>query len=240
MKKIKNLLIALMIAGVAAYFIYPLLFPKTTPTVQTDNTSLLVTNNTADSVMVYLVLSGGQDSTFIQNVNGIFGCTQTGLVGSFYLHANDTVSYKSTLMFSGNLTFGAMPQNCFDSTWTTGVNTFEFNLNEPQESIDISAMGGVNSLMSVSLTGIILEDTTQWQASPSYPDVRAFKNNVQGSNSNMVGVYPYGCPNCTNNEGKQACETPNETPNTEPICTPTRATGKRGGSVILTFNGYTN
>lgn len=201
------------------------------------NTQLTLVNNTKDSLLVYLTLSGypAADTIHVKNVNGIFGITESGLVGSFYLPAKDSVSYISTLWFSGNVSFGSQPLNCSTTAWPTGVNPFEFNLNNNQESIDISAMGGVNCLLTVDLIG-----GPEWQASPAYPDVRTFYNDSMWKNSNLIGVYPYGCTNCTNAQGKQACQTPNEQPNSKPICTPTRAAGVHGGNVRVAFIGYTN
>lgn len=197
------------------------------------NTTLKIANDTHDSVLVYLTL-GSQDSTFVQNVNGIFGITQTGLVGSFYLHSKDTVSYTSTLQFSGNIGFGSQGINCPDSIWKTGVNIFEFNLNENQESVDISAMGGVNSFMGVDLIG-----GPDW-ATTNYPNVRKIVNDTMYANTNRVGVYPFKCTNCTDTIGSAACTQKAETPNSSAICNPTRAAGVRGGTVLLLFKGYTN
>lgn len=199
------------------------------------NTTLAVYNGGQDSVLVYLTLGGGDDSTFVQNVNGIFGITQSGLVGSFYLQAGDTVFYQSSLKLSGNIGFGSQGVNCFTDSWPTGVNIFEFNLNEDQESMDISAMGGVNSIMVVQNIG-----GPAWAATPSFPDVRLYFNDTMWKNTNLVGVYPYGCTTCTDTIGKQSCQTPNETPDSTRICNPTRAAGYRGGLVLLTFKGYTN
>lgn len=199
------------------------------------NTTLAVYNATPDSVLVYLTLGGGFDSTFVQDVNGIFGITDSGLVGSFYLPSQDTVFYQSSLKLSGNIGFGSQGLNCFTTSWPTGVNIFEFNLNEEQESIDISAVGGVNSIMNVQNIG-----GPVWAATPSFPNVRYFYNDTMWKNTDLVGVYPYGCTSCTDTVGKQACQTPNEKPSSHCICNPTRAAGERGGLVLLTFKGYTN
>lgn len=201
------------------------------------NTQLTVVNRSQDTVLMYLTLSGypSSDTVHVKNVHGIFGIPGFGLVGSVNIPPYDSVSYTSTLEFSGNISFGGQPINCFSKEWPTGVNPFEFNLNCDQESIDISAMGGVNCLLSVDLLY-----GPAWQASPSYPDVRYFYNDSMWKNSNLVGVYPYGCTNCTNTEGKQACQTPNEEPSEGPICNPTRAAQARGGRVVVKFNGYTN
>ena len=58
-------------------------------------------------------------------------------------------------------------------------------------------------------------------------------------NTGIYGVFPYGCTNCTNTQGKQSCQTPNEKPNTEKIGTPTRNTNKKGGKIRISFLGYT-
>ena len=199
------------------------------------NTTLAVYNASQDSVLTYLTLGGGYDSTFVQNVNGIFGITQSGLVGSFYILPGDTLFYQSSLKLSGNIGFGSQGVNCFSTQWPTGVNIFEFNLNENQESMDISAMGGVNSIMSVQNIG-----GPSWAATPAFPDVRLYYNDTMWKNTNKLGVFPYGCTTCTDTIGKQACQTPNETPDSTRICNPTRAAGVRGGLVLLTFKGYTN
>jgi hypothetical protein len=199
------------------------------------NTTLAVYNASQDSVLTYLTLGGGYDSTFVQNVNGIFGITQSGLVGSFYIQPGDTLFYQSSLKLSGNIGFGSQGVNCFSTQWPTGVNIFEFNLNENQESMDISAMGGVNSIMSVQNIG-----GPSWAATPAFPDVRLYYNDTMWKNTNKLGVFPYGCTTCTDTIGKQLCQTPNETPDSTHICNPTRAAGVRGGLVLLTFKGYTN
>lgn len=204
---------------------------------ESSTTQLSVTNSTEDSVLVFLTLSGypANDTLHVKSVNNIFGIQDSGLVGSFYLQAGDTVSYTSTKWFSGNLGFGTQPINCTVTTWPTGTNPFEFNLNNNQESVDISAIGGVNCLLSVNLIG-----GPAWAATPTHPDVRFFYNDSMWQNSDLIGVYPYGCTNCTNTQGKDSCQTPNEKPNALPICNPTRAAYAHGGTVLVNFKGYTN
>lgn len=204
---------------------------------QSSATQLTLVNNTKDSLLVYLTLSGypASDTLHVKNVNGIFGITESGLVGSFYIPAKDSVSYISTLWFSGNVSFGNQPLNCSTTAWPTGVNPFEFNLNNNQESIDISAIGGVNCLLEVNLVS-----GPAWEATPQYPDVRYFYNDSMMKNHGLLGVFPYGCTNCTDSAGKQACQTPAEMPDLSKICNPTRAAGQHGGIVRVSFSGYTN
>ena len=207
------------------------------PEEEVEDTQLTLVNKTSDSVLVYLTLSGypANDSVHVKNVNGIFGIKDQGLVGSFYLQAKDSLSYISPKWFSGNVSFGSQPLNCFSEAWPTGVNPFEFNLNNNQESIDISSIAGINCLLDVVLIG-----GPDWQASPTYPNVRFFYNDSLMVNTGLIGVYPYGCTNCTDTAGKQACQTPAEEPDSIPICTPTRAAAEHGGRVVVKFLGYTN
>lgn len=202
-----------------------------------EKTEFVVVNSTKDSVLMYITLSGYNEpekSKYVQNVNGVLGCEGTGLQGSVWVKSNDTLSYTSTKYFSGNISFGTPPLNCPDNTWKNGVNIFEFNINNPQESIDLSCMAGVNCLMRVDLIG-----GPNWPADTSM-NTRVIENKTMGHNTGIVGVYPYGCTNCINTEGKQPCQTPNETPNKYNICNPTRSKGVHGGKVQITFKGYIN
>lgn len=233
MKSLKGIL-GLLIVGTLFWGAYRFIFVAKEPIKdEATNTTLKVSNATQDSVLVYLTL-GSQDTTFVQNVNGIFGITQSGLVGSFYLHSQDTLSYTSTLKLSGNIGFGSQGINCPNSTWLTGVNIFEFNLNEAQESLDISAMGGVNSIMGVDLIG-----GANWGVTGNL-DVRHCQNDTMYKNTSHIGVYPFKCTDCTDTLGSASCTQIAETPNKTAICNPTRAKGERGGVVLLTFKGYTN
>ena len=233
MKKIIFVIIGVSLVALGIWFIKK----GTSVPDPTESTQLTLVNSTKDSVLVYLTLSGypASDTLHVKNVYAIFGCLQSGLVGSFYLPSKDSISYTSTKWFSGNIGFGTQPMNCTTTAWPTGANPFEFNLNNNQESIDISAMGGVNCLLTVDLIG-----GPQWQASPAYPNVRYMYNDSMWQNTGLIGVYPYGCTNCTNAQGKQSCQTPNEQPNTQPICTPTRGAGLHGGVLRVSFLGYTN
>lgn len=231
MKQIKQAMAFLIVFSIILFSLEYCISKK-----KSGNTNFVIKNNTEDTVTVFLTLSGQADKNkYVQTVNGIFGIKDTGLVGAFYLAGGDSVSYQSLKYFSGNIAFGAQPVNCPDSLLKTGINIFEFNLNEPQESIDISTIAGVNCFMAVELIG-----GPEWAASPSYPDVRSFSNDSIYKNTDRVGVYPYGCTTCTDTTGKQACQNPAEKPSSGPICNPTRAKDKRGGTVKLIFNGYSN
>lgn len=209
----------------------------------TTNTTLLVVNNTTDTVNVWLTLGVYTDSLknyYLQNVNGVFGILDSGAVGIFAVLPNDTLSYTSTLGLSGNLCFGGPAINCPNTQWPTATNIFEFCLNNnfglnPQESVEISCIAGVNAFLAGRLIG------DNWIVTQGIDTVRTFKNDIVGHNSGLYGVFPTGCTNCTNQQGAPTC-TPAiafDTPNNFPICIIQRPAIGSGGTVICIFNGFT-
>ena len=199
------------------------------------NTGFEVVNSTKDSVQMFLTINSPADSTWVQSVDGIFGIpTGSGLQGSVWLEPNESLSYTPTLQFSGNVAFGTGPQNCPSNSWPTGVNIFEWSTNVPEgfnEGLDLSCIAGANCIMHIDLIG-----GPDWLANGK--SVRTIENKFIGGNTGIYGVFPYGCTNCINTNGKDPCQTPNETPNTEKICTPTRAADQKGGKIRITFKGY--
>jgi len=198
-------------------------------------TSFEVINTTKDSVLMFLTINYPIDSTYIQSVNGIFGIKSSELQGSIWVQPNDTLKYTPKLGFSGNISFGSPPQNCPTDRWINGVNIFEWSVNVPagsNESLDLSCVTGVNSFMKIDLLG-----GADWIANRK--SVTTIKNKQMWNNTGIYGVFPYGCTNCINTDGKQPCQTPNEKPNTEKICTPTRAKNEKGGIIRISFLGYT-
>jgi hypothetical protein len=201
----------------------------------TSNTGFEIVNTTKDSVIMYLTINAPTDSTWVQNVDGIFGINSSQLQGSVWVQPNDTLKYTPTLSFSGNVSFGTPPQNCPTKQFVNGVNLFEWSVNIPKgsnEGLDLSCMAGVNCIMKIDLIG-----GADWIANGK--SVRVIKNKKMWHNTGIYGVFPYGCTNCTNTEGKQSCQKPNEKPNTEKICTPTRNTNEKGGKIRISFLGYT-
>jgi hypothetical protein len=199
------------------------------------NTGFEILNTTKDSVLMYLTINAPSDSTWVQSVDGIFGINSSQLQGSVWVQPNDTLTYNPTLSFSGNVSFGTPPQNCPTDQLVNGVNLFEWSVNVPKgsnEGLDLSCMAGVNCIMKIDLIG-----GADWIANGK--SVRVIQNKKMWHNTGIYGVFPYGCTNCTNTQGKQSCQTPNEKPNTEKICTPTRNTNEKGGKIRIKFLGYT-
>lgn len=215
-----------------------------TDSLQTENTTLAVTNQSTDTVIVWLTLSVYTDTManyYVQNVNSIFGITGSGAVGSFNLAPGDTLYYTSELAISGNLCFGTQALNCPSTQYPEGTNIFEFCLNNnatgvmQQESTEISCISGVHSFLIGNLIG------DNWIVTTGLDTVRHFRNAILGSNSNIPGVFPTGCTNCTNQDGAQVCvpALQFDTPNTQPICIIQRPANENGGLVICTFKGFT-
>ena len=205
----------------------------------TTQTTLKVKNSSASDVQVWLTL--GNVDGFVTDVNGIFGITGTGLQGSFTLKASEELEYTSEKGISGNLSFGTAPINCPTGTYPNGVNIFEFCLNNssqagsPQETIDISAVAGVHSLLKATLSG-----GGTWNAGTAHTEIASFENAELYSNTGLVGVFPYGCDNCTSSDNPPSCpgHPAYETPQSEPICNIQRDATNSGGTVTVEFIGF--
>jgi hypothetical protein len=210
-------------------------------------TQLSLTNNSGQDVKVYITL--GRVPGCVADVSDIPFVTNRiqALQGWFMLPNEKTVSYTPPpgTCFNGNYTFGIYPSNCPTPPYTAGINLFEFMLNNgnqpgpyQQETIDISCVPGVNAFIAVTMSG-----GGTWNAGQDYPDVTSFENKAIGQNTDLVGVYAYGCTGCVN--GTPVC------PNNPPPCAPNppkcsskqncnvqRDAVRSGGTVHVTFNGW--
>lgn len=210
-------------------------------------TTIIVYNRTQGPVTAWLTL--GATPGCVASVDDVTFVTTpvSTLQGWFVLKGGESVSYTSppSVGFNGNITFGTPPMNCPTSEYPDGVNIAEFIVNNgfqgstAQETIDISAVSGVNALIGFQMTG-----GGAWSASSAYPNVTSFSNNAIGSNVGQVGVFPYGCDDCTSSVSPPRCATPPVhapnpiVPQSEPICNVQRSAGDSGGSVTITFLGY--
>ncbi len=212
-------------------------------------TTLIVENTTAQDVKVYLTLGAVAGCvTNVQNVSFITNVVNP-LQGWFTLGAKKQVSYTppSGTGISGNLAFGTPPLNCAPPQYPSGVNLAEFILNNgfqgagAQETIDISAVAGVNALLAFTMAG-----GGQWNAGSGHPGVSSFKNAAIGQNTGLVGVFPYACDNCTSSDNPPQCPSPPvgapnpPRPQAAPICNVQRDASSAGGSVTVTFSGFVN
>jgi hypothetical protein len=211
-------------------------------------TQLVLTNDADYSVQVYITL--GAVAGCVQNVSDIPFVTNVvnNLQGWFTLGSGDTVSYTPAegVGIDGNYCFGSPPLNCPTDDYPDGVNLAEFNLNigfqpgNPQESIDVSAVTGVNAFIKFSMSG-----GGAWNASSAYPNVTEFENKRLKDNCGVIGVYPYGCDGCTERVSPPDCS--NNQPPPPPygncqsasICQVQRDASEAGGMVVISFKGFT-
>lgn len=230
-KKITILLLCILAITIAALlYINP---PK-------KGTELILVNNSKDTVKTYLTL--GADTDYVTNVKGVFGIQDSGLQGSLILLPGDTLRYTSPegKGIAGNFSFGIQPINCPVNKYPEGVNIFEFALNNnfktvqnAQETIDISCVAGVNSSITCFLSD------KNWNAGDT-AGFQFFENSYLYDNVGRIGVYPYGCDDCTQSVSPPFCEGHPEysKPQAKPICNVQRDASKNGGSVTVVFNNF--
>lgn len=213
-----------------------------------DQTTLAVFNSTGKPVQVWITLAKGNDyMSKVENIPFVKHVDPNNSAqGHFELEAGKTVTYTSPpgFIFSGNVCFGSMPLNCIPDKsfkFQSGLNLAEFTLNISggDETIDISGVYGTNAFIKWSIEG-----GGQWNAGRSHPNVTSFSNRVIGKNIGRIGVFPYGCTDCTNSEGFVPCGIiPSGAPNpivcqSEPICNVQRNSTGRGGRATIIFNGF--
>jgi hypothetical protein len=212
-----------------------------TDTLQVPATVLRIVNRTDTAVTVWVTL--GATEGCLQHVSQIPYITDSlsNLVGSFILNAHDsTPDYAPVGMgFNGNLAFGTQPMNCPNKQFPHGVNIFEFIVNNayqsgnPQETVEISCISGTNCIISADLYYGL-----DWNASYLHPKVTHFENGTEFNNSGRIGVFPYGCDDCTASVAPPACVKSDKDRQKEPICTVQRnAKGSGGGIVRVCYNG---
>jgi len=214
---------------------------------------LTVTNSNTADVTVFLTL--GAVASCVASIDDIPPIMSpvlpiskvNNLQGSFILKSGASVSFIPAVGvgISGNLAFGTPPLNCAAPQFPSGVNVAEFTLNNafqtgiPQESIDISAVAGVNAFLEFNMTG-----GGAWNAGSTQPDVTSFENKKIGGNVGQVGVFPYACDVCTGSDKPPKCPAPPvgapspPVPQTENICLVQRDASQAGGTVLVTFAGF--
>ncbi len=202
------------------------------------NTTLKVQNSSDEDITVWLTL--GNIPGYVTSVNGIFGIATIGLQGSFILKAGETAEYTSEEPISGNISFGTAPENCPTSEYPNGINIFEFCLNNygqednAQETIDVSNVAGISSIIKVTLSG-----GGAWNAGSDNPNITTFQNDELYKNTGLIGVFPYGCDNCTSSDNPPVClgHPAYETPQALPICNVQRNADSNGGIITVEFVG---
>ena len=164
-------------------------------------TSLHFSNATASPVTAWLGL-GPESAGRIENVtlvdvstNQQVPITGSGLMGSFTLQANQTVSWNSFnggVAAGGSITFRAPPQSCPVPGGPCGVTKGEFTVNNGHESVDISSVDGINAIISMDLTD---GGANSWPSDPNGGRVAQNSGTLTGDKT-LWGVFPYRCTQC--------------------------------------------
>lgn len=210
-------------------------------------THLEVTNASRHRALVYITLGATpgcvQDVALLTLKPGLVLNRLFALMGCFELTAGESthIAAPASLGLNGNLSFGTPPLNCPCAEWQEGVCLAEFILNnggcqpDGQETVDISCVCGANAYLQFDLSA------PDWTANGGAIAVSRIANATRLQNTGLVGVFPYGCDNCTSSDNPPSCvgQQPGQV-NTLPICNVQRpASGNAGGIVRVTFRGYT-
>lgn len=207
-------------------------------------TTLRVHNKGSLDVQVYVTL--GATEGCLQDITKLespYPITKINSLQGYFTLLNGLTTILAApdgLGLNGNLAFNTPPLNCPCPEWPEGVNLAEFIINNGfqengQETVDISCVCGANCILEISM------DTTDWTANGGTIPVQRITNGSRYDNTGRVGVFPYGCDNCTSSDNPPECVGLHpEYANIEPICTVQRpASGNQGGNVTITLRGLT-
>lgn len=207
-------------------------------------TRLKVQNNTPDPKTVYITLGATvgcvQDVVNIQVDNGVTITRLFALQGYFVLPSLMTVELTAPdgRGFNGNFSIGTPPLNCPTAEFPQGVNLAEFIINNGfqdngQETVDISCVCGANAFLEMHM------DAYDWTTQSGSVLVNAIANATCYNNTGLIGVFPYGCDNCTSSDNPPECVGKHpEYANQTPICNVQRpAIANQGGTVLVKIMG---
>lgn len=165
------------------------------------------------------------------------------LMGNFVVPAGVTVELIAPdgQGLNGNFSFNTPPLNCPTPELPSGVVLAEFIVNNGfqqfgQETVDISCVAGANALLEFELSA------DDWTSNGGKISVKKIANGAKLYNTGRVGVFPFGCDNCTSSDNPPDCvgKQPHLA-NKEPICNVQRAaSNNQGGSVTVVFKGFTS
>lgn len=208
-------------------------------------TKLKLTNESNSSVLTYITLGATagcvQDVGLLNVTGGITINKLYPLQGNFMLPAGLTIEISAPEGFglNGNFSFGTPPLNCPCKDWQEGVALAEFIINNGfqvngQETVDISCVCGSNAYLGFDLS------SDDWTANGGLIQVKKIRNSTRFQNTGLVGVYPYGCDNCTESSSPPSCvgQQP-QFANDLPICNVQRPASSPGGVVRVIFYGFT-
>jgi len=207
-------------------------------------TVLQVRNDAAVSVNVYITL--GMPPGCVHDVAQITGVNIVKLqplMGHFDLApgAKVTLAAPAGMGFNGNFSFNTPPLNCPTPQQPDGVVLAEFIINNGfqqygQETIDVSCVAGANAFVAFEMS----ED--DWTSNfGKITAIKKIENGTKLDNTGKVGVFPYGCDNCTSSDNPPSCVgKQSQYANKEPICNVQRPAGNnKGGTLTVVYKGPT-
>lgn len=232
--------------------------PKAKLRQTTNGTSLIVTNTTGASVVVWLTLPTvcTPNSSCITSVTDIFpgmtcvagGCFQ----GSQTLAAGQSLTYQPSASDPPGIQ-GAIIT--FNSAPTCGVGNYEFTINNDsqgqyaQETVNISLVNGNNVSAKFTLAN---GKGADWTTNYGLEKYKSAFQNYAGDNIGVTGVFPFACTNCTyltgavpcggvpptrcTTTGSGLCSPPDPT-NCPQYCSFQRSAGQSGGIVTISYLG---
>ena len=205
-------------------------------------TTLHARNDSDKSVTVYITL--GMPPGCVHDVAQITGVPIVRLqplMGHFELAPKQlvTLTAPAAMGFNGNFSFNTPPLNCPTPSLPDGVVLAEFIINNGfqqygQETIDISCVAGSNALLAFEMSA------TDWTSNfGKITSIQKIENGTRLDNTGRVGVFPYGCDNCTSSDNPPTCVgKQSQYANKEPICNVQRpANNNQGGTLTVVYKG---
>lgn len=205
-------------------------------TKKVQKTKMIVKNEYNDTISVHLTI-GAPNKLWVNDVYGIFGIKTHGQQGVFTLAPGDSIIYLPPKAIQGNICFLSNPYQCVSDSGATilefCLNNYNYKIPAAQETVEISCVAGINYE-----AGIFMDGGGIWTANAKgYDTITSIQNGVFGTNSGRVGVYPYGCDDCTyQSSGAPYCTIgKNENPQKYAICNVQRNASLSGGTVKFVF-----
>jgi hypothetical protein len=187
-------------------------------------TGVTLKNKDNNPIKIYFTL--GVVSGCETNVQAIFPTMQLNTPGVTTIgyvtlnpqgQAGDSISSTSASCYSGSFSAESVRINCSTDKFPFGQSLAEFIVNNgfqagsPQETVDISCVAGANAIWNFDLDGGQSDwtVTTDTRTTPAKTKVvKTMQNNGIYGNVGAIGVFPFGCTNCTNNLGVPCCAPP--------------------------------
>jgi hypothetical protein len=208
-----------------------------------DYTKMSVTNNTAETVDIYVVFAASNSANLCcpnpatpSDFSFLDSIPNNPLMATFKLAPNATQQFDSKgKCFSGNFGFYIEPQcevkGASFKNGKSGTSIGEFTLNPGtcDEAFDISLVNGINCYLKIDV-----DSGLGWKYGPNKTAVTSIANYAMNYNSGNPGVYPVNCTDCIQLVNQKPCPNlPLGKPQTERICNIQRS--QRGSTVRLSL-----